>query len=196
MLRHYVFAGALLTSVSALADVGVGASVSANDASIYVPVTAKRFMFEPYFRAADRESETSTPATVRPPGTSSIEARLLGVGIFRLVQPAERVTFYYGGRLGYLEEKLRSTSLVISTTPSQLAPPFHSSEVDGYSIAPTIGFQYHFMERLSIGAELGWEHAELDGVAVDDPLVGTTITLHGDITADDTRSNIILRFFF
>src|SRR5688572_16774327 len=98
-----------LVATSAAADVGIGVSAKTDSATIYIPITVKRFMFEPYIRATDRESETvSTTGTTFPvtvASTSEVQAYAVGVGVFRLVPLADRFTLYYGGRLARIDEE-------------------------------------------------------------------------------------------
>jgi hypothetical protein len=187
-LRLVYCACALLAVVAAEADVGIGVSAKSDEATAYIPITAGRFMFEPYFRSSDQavEEESTTQHT---------EAHALGLGIFRVVAPAERVTFYYGGRLAHLEEELRSDLTSTGTT-------FRTSETEGHSIVPTIGFQYHVIERLSIGAEVGVDRREVERVITNfnirppslpqiPPTVSTSKT-----TSTDTKAELIVRLFF
>jgi hypothetical protein len=144
-LRLIYFASAVLTAVAVEADVGIGVSAKSDEATAYIPITAGRFMFEPYFRSSDKEDQQGT--------TAHTESNSLGIGIFRLVEPAERVTVYYGGRLARLEEK--------QWTEQRDGDVFATTEREGHSIVPSIGFQYHVIERFSVGAELGVQRGEV-----------------------------------
>jgi hypothetical protein len=171
-----VFALGLVTAAEA--DVGLGLSAKNDNTTVYVPITAGRFMFEPYFRYSDDEFEDDNAFTI------DTEAHALGVGVFRLVEPNERVTFYYGGRVARLDQE---QGAIVT---------------EGHSIAPVAGFQYHVIERLSIGAELGVDRSEIESVRTTPgftignlppipPSISTTNTI-----STDTKAELIVRFFF
>jgi hypothetical protein len=196
VIRIPLLACAIFACAAAHAEVGIGVSAKSSDATVYVPIKVAKFMFEPYVRYTDRESEGFNIGSTTARSGSELEAYTVGVGIFRARELSERVTLYYGGRLAAITEESRSVSVTTTSFPIALPPALQSTEVDGHSIAPTVGFQYHFMERLSIGAEVGVEHAELDATTIDDPLLGTTRTFNSDLSGNDTRSNVIVRFYF
>jgi hypothetical protein len=197
MIRIVAALCLLIGCLTANADVGLGVSVKSGTAIVYLPVTAGRFMFEPFVRYTDRESETTRiPAAPVPPGTTSTELYALGIGIFRVRLPSDRIAFYYGGRLARLDERSASSSLITSTLPIPIDPSTTSSELDGYSVAPTIGLTYSVVERVSVGVEVGWDHTELDGVSISDPSTGPPTSLNGEVEGDDIRADIIFRFSF
>lgn len=182
------------------ADVGIGVSAKTDSATVYVPVTVRRFMLEPYVRATDRESESSsttgTAFSVPPTSASEVEAYSVGIGVFRVVPLAERMTLYYGGLLARIDEKVKSFTATGPTNPPALSQPSQSSTVEGQAVTPTLGFHYNIVGQLSIGGEIGWEHAKVDGVTTINSQFGSTQTSRTEITGNDTRANIILRFFF
>jgi hypothetical protein len=179
---------AVLAVSSAEADVGIGVSAKTDEATAYIPITAGRFLFEPYFRSSDRTEDNGTE-------TQHTETYAIGVGIFRLVEPAERVTLYYGGRLARLKEEARSER-------NSDGAVFGKTESDGNSIVPTIGFEYHMLERLSIGAELGVDRRKVETITT-----SFYIGFPGSpgfpfpparetVTTRDTKAELIVRFFF
>jgi hypothetical protein len=200
MLR-VALAACALVALPSHADVGIGVSAKTDSATVYIPITAGRFMFEPYVRATDRETESvSTTGTVLVLATgtaSEVQANAVGLGIFRLVPLAERVTLYYGGRLARIDEKAESFAASGINVPPAFESPSQESTAEGASIAPTLGFHYSIIERLSIGAEIGLEHTKVDTDSINRSSSGAiTQTSTAEITSTDTRANIILRFFF
>jgi hypothetical protein len=190
---------ALLVATAAEADVGLGVSAKTDNATVYIPIKVGRFMFEPYVRATDREaasvSRSGTFFVTNTTTASDVEAYAVGVGIFRAVPLAERITMYYGGRLARIDEDLKSFTATGTTAPPTL--PLEPSQVataEGTSIIPTIGFHYNVLDRLSIGAEIAWEHSEVD--TVNRSQTGSMPTSTSEITVNSTRADIILRFFF
>ena len=188
-----------LVATAAKADVGIGVSAKTDSATIYIPITVRRFMFEPYVRATDRESETvSTTGTTFPVTTSSaseVQAYAVGVGVFRLVPLADRFTLYYGGRLARIDEETTGAGIGLDPFPI-VSQSSSQSVVEGHSISPALGFHYSFIERLSIGAEIRLEHADVDVDTISRSATGSTQTSQSQITTNDTRADVILRFFF
>jgi hypothetical protein len=198
MIRVFAAVCLLIVSLTAQADVGLGVSVKSSTAIVYLPVTAGRFMFEPFVRYTDRESETTRVPDVPPvpPGTSSLEVYSVGLGIFRMKLPTERMGLYYGGRIARLEERSESSTLITSTVPITIPPSTLSSELDGYSVAPTVGLTYSVAERVSVGVEVGVDHTEMDGISVNDPSTGPPTTVSAEVEGNDVRAEIIFRFLF
>ena len=61
-----------LIATSANAEVGIGVSAKTDSATVYIPVTVNRFMFEPFVRATDRDTESvSTSGTIVPTTSTS-----------------------------------------------------------------------------------------------------------------------------
>jgi hypothetical protein len=193
-----VFAAA---ATSAAADVGIGVSAKTDSATIYIPITVGRFMIEPYVRATDRESEslatTGTILALTTASASQFEATDIGVGIFRVVPLAERMSLYYGGRLARIDQEAQSfTAFGVNTVPA-FGQPAETNSAEGHSIIPALGFQYNIVERFSIGAEIGVNRSDVETETVDRSQSGAiTSKVSSDITTTDTRADVIFRFFF
>ena len=193
-----VFAAA---ATSAAADVGIGVSAKTDSATIYIPITVGRFMIEPYVRATDRESEslvtTGTTVALRTASASELEANDIGVGVFRVVPLAERMSLYYGGRLARIEQEVQSFSAVGVNTIPAFGQPAEINSAEGHSIIPALGFQYNIVERFSIGAEIGVNRSDVETTTINRSQSGAiTSTVSSDITTTDTRADVIFRFFF
>jgi hypothetical protein len=119
----------------------------------------------------------------------------VGIGVLCLVPLAERVTLYYGGRLEHTEQE---SNLSSSTGATPLPPfPTQSSTYKSNAIIPTLGFHYDIVQRLSIGAEIGWDYSKTDATSINRSQSGSiTQTSQSTIKTNDTRANIVLRFFF
>jgi len=200
MLRRSLAIICSMAATAAHADVGIGVSAKIDTYTVYVPVTARRFMFEPYLRATEAKSDTrSTSGLPTFPFTSTSvsdgRAYAVGIGVLRLVPLADRVTLYYGGRIEHTEQESSSSS---STGVSTLPPlPTQSSTYNGNAIIPALGFHYNIVPRLSIGAEIGWRYSDVDVTSTNRSQSGsTTQTTQSNITTNDTRTEIVLRFFF
>ena len=187
----------LLFAVPAAADVGIGASLSSDSRIAYLPLNLwSRFRLEPYLRAQKLESRASSPDTQNPPGDFSSDAQTLGVGIFGQSSPRDRVSIYYGARLAYERRESDVISLVLGPASPFIEPPTQRRKSDGYTIVPTLGLEYFFTDRLSIGAEVGWEYTELDDTITRTDTSGDVQTITTETDTQDTQTNIVLRFYF
>jgi hypothetical protein len=191
---------AVLTT-SAAADVGIGVSAKTDTATVYIPITIGRFMVEPYVRAADRESQSlgtsGTTLTLRTVSASELEANDVGVGVFRVVPLAERISLYYGGRLARIDQEAKSFSAVGVNTVPAFGQPSETNSAEGHSIIPALGFEYSIVERFSIGAEIGVNRSDVEANTISRSQSGAiTSTVSSDITTTDTRADVILRIFF
>jgi hypothetical protein len=188
-----------LAATSAAAEVGIGVSAKTDSATVYVPVTVGRFMIEPYLRATDRESDQAITLAGSPSIAASLmqtKAQAIGVGIFRVVPLAERVTMYYGGRIGRIDEELEA----YADSGTISAPPVpelsQSSTVEGHEIIPTLGFHYGIAERFSVGGEVGLDYSDVELTSTNLSSPFFTQTSRTQLSTTDTRAEIVLRFFF
>lgn len=146
------------------------------NATITVPyILSPGFRLEPeigYFRVkqkaiidGDEIAEIATSYTI-------------GVGIFPQ-KVYEGFTLYYGGRIGYMSQKLRAEE------------PGNTDEEtsSGLYLAPAIGGEYHFSNHFSMGAEAQILYSTLTNEAD-----GRTYDI--DITLFNTRALVFFRFYF
>jgi hypothetical protein len=108
---------------------------------------------------------------------------------------ADRFTLYYGGRLARIDEESTAAGSGLDPIPI-VSQSSSQSIVEGHSIGPALGFHYSFIERLSIGAEIRLEHSDVDIDTISRAPSSSTQTTQGQITTNDTRADVILRFFF
>ena len=167
-------------TVPVRADVGIGAVVGNEDESILFPIRLSSVIIEPYFgyRESDVEFQPNTSA----------EHLEIGVGVFGLSMRGENVSIYYGARLADVSQET-STTLVDPITGLPITAL--RAEIDGYRIAPTVGFQYT-ISRVAVGAEIGWAYEEVDqtvGSFAGIPAERTTVS-------KGTQANVVFRFFF
>ncbi|HEX5421135.1 MAG TPA: hypothetical protein VFY39_14160 [Gammaproteobacteria bacterium] len=176
-----------LLAAAAQAEPGIGASVNSGSETIYVPVTlSAKFMAEPYLSYQTEKQKTGTEVTSK--------ATTIGVGLFRTRDFAENFTIYYGARLAYLKQEQSTT--VTNFITGELAG-INQIELDGYSIAPTLGFEYRVAGHLTVGAEIAAEHSDLDGKEATESPTGLALTtVNQSRIRTQTMTNIILRYFF
>ena len=138
LLASTLILGVLSTTL--VADgvkVGVGVALTANDATIRVPLDiASNLRIEP---------EVSYGYTSYDDGSSYIMG--LGAGVYLMSQPASNVNLYYGAKMGFV---VGSTSYDLPTGGSK------SVSDNSFGIAPTAGFEYFLDPHVSLGGEVGF----------------------------------------
>jgi len=178
-------------STSSHKVVGVGASFKSNEGFIYIPIhLANNFMLEPFLRYEDSHLDFAG-------SKSASESYSIGAGFFGVFTPTEKAQVYIGARVAYVNENSKQpiSTLVLSDGPFPVPPVVETvtskTEQDGYSIAPTLGFEYSLFDRLSIGGEVAWKLTKLEG------LTGSQETrVNFDSKSNKTTTNIILRYYF
>jgi hypothetical protein len=179
LVRAVALAASVMGSTAAhAADYGIGVSVQSDDAILYAPIDFNdKFRLEPNIRYSKNEFETNTSNDFEQ------ERLEIGVGLFGLGTVNKSVRIYYGGRLSYIDQENVQTfnSFVVGGSGNLVATA--TSDSDGYRVAPTIGFEFLFNERLSLGGEAEYFFQDIDGDNNEAKTSGT-----------DTR--LILRFKF
>jgi hypothetical protein len=184
MKRFVVLMIAALASGQAVAaEYGIGISAKSDNGLLYFPIdVSSRFRVEPYLRHMSSDS-TQTTDFGGETTTFESESDLVegGVGIFGLAVPKESVRLYFGGRASYFDGDTRST-----TSELQFKQSTH-----GYRVTPTVGFEYLFNSRFTLGGEIGYffEKRNVDS---------RNIATHSESESDNTgtESFLILRYFF
>lgn len=169
-------AGLALCSSSALAvDFGIGiAARSTDDGWLYFPVdVSERFRLEPTVRYASDE---------RDGGRETSDIREFGLGAFGLKQLTEAGRLYFGARVAYV----KSDELYFVTSVARVR-----DKSDGYSVAPTVGFEYLFGKHFSMGGEVAYSFQQLDR-----EMSGWTATPSGELDSQGTQTRFIVRYMF
>jgi len=134
-------------SVYAAADVGIGVSVNSQDRRVYMPIdVSESFRIEPQFTYFEQSISV-------PTFDNDTEYTAFSLGLFKKQKMAENFNFFLGARIGYVQDERKTESDTSMST----------SDLSGYSIAPTIGFEYYVFDKLSIGGEVAWSYTDLDG---------------------------------
>ena len=177
MKSRIALALTLAMSSSAFADVGIGVSIQSEDSRVYVPIDiTESFRIEPLVRYYKNEESE---------GDSEYKTKYseIGAGFFGKSGLTENLDFLYGVRVAYTKEK-RVYQYANFDRDLDL-------ELDGYAIAPTIGFEYFVMEKFSIGGEVALAYTKMDGEEDDS---GDKIDVDDKTTETDTSLNV--RFYF
>jgi hypothetical protein len=173
-MRFIVVVSMCAFTAPAVADVGVGAAAGSEDRTILFPIRLSSVIIEPYLGYREDEAELNSVA-------SSTERLDIGVGVFGLAMRGDNLSIYYGARLADVSEE--SSTTVDEIEQSRV-------DIDGYRIAPTVGFQYT-ISRVTVGAEIGWAYEEFDQTRV---FFGSPDEL--TIVSKGTHANVVFRFFF
>jgi hypothetical protein len=159
----------------AVADVGVGAVVGSEDAILF-PIRLSSVIIEPYLGL--READV---------GNTSTEGHTIGVGLFGLSMRGDNVSIYYGARVADISDESSGTTI----DPITGLPIAQTrADIDGYRIAPTVGFQYA-ISRVAIGAEIGWAYEE-----VDQTVSFGAVSTERNTVGKGTHANVVFRFYF
>jgi len=195
--RIFCATALLVLPLVAVADFGIGASMKSNEGGVYFPISlTQRFLLEPYLQYSDREFEVSVAGSPGSGSESSFTNLSIGAGLFGTSELGDALDLYYGARLAYRRQESSSIALLISPVPVTQSLPASTSDLDGFAIAPTLGFQYFLTDRISLGAEARWEFSELSGSSINTSPSGAEIRIKETNRQNDTRTDVLLRFYF
>ena len=194
---RYLYSSLLIVILAAsgavAATVGVGVSVRSGDTSIYIPVDINNSIrIEPFVRA--RKSSGDYEHRVGSYAYSSDyedSYRYYGVGIFGKSSINENSNTYYGARIAYTTGKHEYNS-------ESSNGDYYSGESDlsGYGIAPTLGFEYYITEKFSIGAEAEWYYEKFDSDTKSTSSFGDVETTNEEDKSTGTNTRVSIRLFF
>jgi hypothetical protein len=180
---------ALCASGAPAADFGLGVSVRSDDGALYAPIDiSKSFRLEPSVRYASSEQTNDV--------TSGTEIKQLevGIGVFGLAQVTESARLYYGVRLAYLDQQIDSFYFGNSGRTTV------EDGQDGYSVGPTLGFEYLIGKHFSVGGEASYAFVDLEGerVATTRSLFGQVFQSRNDLSDESsgTQTRLIFRYMF
>lgn len=169
-MKKVLFTGALLiTPIFGFADIGIGTSLSDYDKTIYIPINiSESIRIEPSLRYAKIEYEYNFDNTSDIYNREEYE---IGLGVFKKNQVSEKVNALVGLRMAYQKYTFSG-----------------SEDSTGYSFAPTLGFEYYFHEKVSIGTEIALRYDNTDNNQFNSNSADTEST--------NLDSSINIRFFF
>jgi hypothetical protein len=177
---------ALMTlSANALGSVGLGVTLR-DDPTIYVPIdVTDHFRIEPLIRFyndeySERVFGESSPYSIRE--INEFSALELGVGLFGVIPVSDAAQIYVGGRIALVSAEAEQ-SYDGGSRPVGFNSEGEKSEMDGYTFAPTLGFEYRFGEHFSI-AGIRFTSTEDDDEYAQ------------EIDSTSTVTNIVLRYRF
>ena len=155
------------------AEFGIGLTANDSDRELYLPIKiTDNFRTEISIGFDSREQKTDLTKTE----ADQVEA---GIGLFFTQSVYERTLLYYGCRLKYL---------YVNADREYSDGSHYSQRQDGYSIAPTLGFEYFLTDHISLGGEAEFYYEYLDGEDEDD--------LDIDETYTGTDGRVVIRYYF
>ena len=150
-MKKYLALSLALMSSATLAQVqtGVGVSVQDSGSKIYVPINiTKEFRIEPTFSYAQQNSDREDYSEFE------FKTYELGIGLFGVKAIASEFNFLYGLNLGLSRGSSENT---YDDSDSK-----YESEMKGVSLSHIVGFEYYFVENISIGSEVALVYSKLD----------------------------------
>lgn len=172
---------------------GLGVSIKSNDSNVYVPINfGAHFRLEPYLGYSKYESSENK-------NTSTSRETEIGVGAFGISKAINNTSIYYGARISRLESTRHSTYTDSSSYSDSEYSSTTKQTLDGYAIAPVLGFEYFVTPQFTLGAEASWIFSDLDG-----KYKRTSSYSYGEDTAPldiDTKQNststrMLARYYF
>jgi len=186
-IKIKIIISAILLSIAPgvlAAKYGIGMSARSGETEIYLPIDiTSQFRLEPSIQYSQNKSSVSSSGSdIVDDRDSKVTTYMLTLGAFYQYHVHNAVTIYSGIRAGYFESDSTFNSLGSET----------SLKGDGYSVAPTLGIEYWFIDSFSIAGEVGYvfNKSEFqDNITAFD-------TYQFDNESQTTMSRLILRYFF
>lgn len=175
MKKFFVIGALACLPLFSMADTGIGVSVQSDDGRIYIPHDiSDTVRIEPSFRYYKTDIDNNVEA----------ENYEVAVGLFYKRETFENMNLLLGARVGYIdfEQDYDDSN-------------FNAADIsgDGYVIAPTLGFEYFFHEKFSVGGEVALRFEELERDSTN-PFTGEKDSSDQSTTETDTSLNV--RFYF
>jgi hypothetical protein len=179
-----------------------GFSTIWNGAAIYIPINVNpQFRIEPFVMVATDASEETDPDNPEWSYNNEILNYRIGLGLFIKSKISEnsKYNFYYGSKFSYVN----STSEGVYKNGDGMGwwyEEISTVELSGFSITPTLGFEYYFIDNCSFGGEIGWNYTQLSGEDKYEALDSSGGSWEDIQELEDTTTGIInrinIRFYF
>lgn len=163
----------VISPLFASSNIGLGVSLDSNNNTIYMPYDlSETIRIEPSLSYNKSSNNTSD--------TINLEVAL---GLFGKQEVIQNINTLIGLRVGYIR----------SETDYSLGAVNSQADGNGYSIAPTLGFEYYLSENFSVGAEASIRYVKSE-VEIKDS--SSTQTNSYDTSSTQTLTSASLRFYF
>lgn len=176
------FAGVGLLSTCGAADLGFGVSAIPENGfrTIYFPVRTGGMLIEGSLTSGHGNQSAGQQK-------SSYTLFSPGVGVFWLKSITENSNLYLGSRISYIYQKNSSDGYGFTDQT------FHfESKNNGYSITPTLGFEYFPIKHLSLGGEVSYSYSKMNIRNVQ----SSNETFDGNSKGHGTNTDLIIRWYF
>lgn len=194
MKRHalLLFVALLLPGYLYAADFGIGVNIdtAAEDGvgyGILVPIRFDNLVLEPEVSFSEQRDKNDDSASGQIEQDQTSFA--LGLGVYVRKQLLANTESYVGARLGY-----RSLDYTNKRDDSGTSYRY-DYKMHALFLIPTVGIQYFFSEKFSIGCDIGLKYS--DGEYKDkDQMNGVSSTSDGDYSQWTTTSRVAVRGYF
>ena len=182
---------AAISPYAVSSNFGLGASIKTGESTVYLPIrVSENFLVEPFLRYSKDNSETYSVGSNVSYDTSNTSLNF-GVGLFKTTDVSEDIKFYYGGRIAYSNNETRYNISEDSEVNN------FTQELDGYTLSPTIGFEYIITNGFSVAIEAEWSFFNLDGEISNSEEPGNISLVEGSSNdGNRTGTNVIIRYVF
>ncbi len=153
------------------AEFGIGISIDQHDQTIYIPFKLTNSL------------KTEISIGIHSGKTETSEYKFendrieTGIGVFLAKNVNDKTKLFMGCRFLYIEE-----------TNEYKGNSLNSSDVAGYGIAPTLGFEFFVTDHISLGGEAEFYYKDLNGEDEDKNDI--------DNKYNGTDSRVVLRYYF
>lgn len=160
---------------------GIGAEVNDNF-RVYVPITVDQYVIEPSLLIYSDHEKSTDNASIENDDFDAVE---INIGFYKKDSVTDGAYIYYGAKIGYKKQEQKS----------EFGASVGKTKVDGYLIAPTIGAEYYFTNRFSLGLEISFQYENTDGTRTSTYLSSSDVT-DVETTAYHTLADVIVRYRF
>jgi len=185
-VRKVVVAFMVLSVVSmpqAMASIGLGVSLTGDGQAIYFPIKANNgLLIEPYISYSSFNNDNEWHEIDN-------KDQAVGIGVMKSVANQQPLQFYYGIRLAAIkgEDKFQDIYHRIKS----------KTKTTGYSLAPTIGFEYPIMDNFSLSGEASYYFSKEKHVMTETyNSYGNSFSRESTSRSRSTETKLIFRYMF
>lgn len=179
-------------------DVGLGVSINSFDTAVYLPIRfTQGLSLEPFIRY-NSGKEKNEPVEYGYSYNDESSSLDIGMGLFKAQDVSEKVNVYYGVRFSYTKTK-NEYSYYYKSEYNYYDNPSFKTDISGYTVAPTLGFNYSLTPDFLVGLEAEWYYSDIDGKAKGysgDPEVYNIEEYDVEEKSKGTNTRVFVRYFF
>ncbi len=209
-LLKTILGGFLALNMGLALAAGVGVSADSDDQAVFIPIdVSERFRIEPYISYTDSENSNKSKlydlSGAEPVflgtfvNSTSTTSYTFAIGFFKKQMLAEQLQTYYGARIGIVNSENQQTNKSVSASGVEGDKSIRKGETDGVLMAPVLGFEFFFIPKFSLGAEVAIERIDGETKTDTEPFftgVSSRSDTSRDFTTVDTRGKVNIRYYF